>query len=135
MDESYIALAAVVLFLTSRAWQRLGDVPGTEPASGGIHAGVYVFLAGLLFANSIPHFIHGISGEYFPAPFFHSFGKGAATNISNLLWGLFCFGAGCSLLLRYRGAHSPMVFRVLICSGFIVMSLFLSVVFSKGAFR
>ncbi len=31
--------------------------------------------------------------------------------------------------------HLPALARVLVCSGFIVMSIFLSVVFSKGAFR
>jgi hypothetical protein len=135
MNVTYIALAAMIVFLASRVWRRLGGVSGAESAPGRIRGGVYSFLAGVLFANSIPHFIHGISGEYFPGPFFHYFGKGAAMNISNVLWGLFCFWAGCSLFFGYRSTHSPAVFRTLVCSGFICMSLFLSVVFSRGAFR
>jgi hypothetical protein len=135
MNVTYIALVAVIVFLASRVWMRPTGASGAESAPGGIRGGVYSFLAGVLFANSIPHFIHGISGEYFPGPFFHYFGKGVATNISNVLWGLFCFWAGFSLFLRYRGTRSPAAFRTLVCSGFVCMSLFLCVVFSRRAFR
>ena len=27
------------------------------------------FVSGGLFTNAVPHFIHSVSGEYFPAPF------------------------------------------------------------------
>ena len=126
MIASYIALAAVVAFGASLARPR--------PKPGKIRSRVYLFMAGVLLANSIPHFIHGISGVFFPGPFSRILGKGTATNVVNVLWGLFCLGVGCNLARDYR-MHSPVMARVLVCSGFIAMSVFLSVVFSKGAYR
>jgi hypothetical protein len=134
MIASYLALAATLVFCANLARRWFGGAADGQPKPGKIRSGVYLFMAGVLLANSIPHFIHGISGEYFPAPFSRNLGKGTATNVVNVLWGLFCLGVGCNLARAYH-MHLPALARVLVCSGFIVMSIFLSVVFSKGAFR
>jgi hypothetical protein len=138
VDVSYIALAAVIVALARLALDRFGAAPGPAqdlPAPSRLRSVIYSFLAGVLLANSIPHFIHGISGEYFPGPFFHSLGRGTGTDVVNVLWGLFCFGTGYRLAWSYRKQLSPALFRVTISSGFAAMSIFLSVVFSKGTFR
>jgi hypothetical protein len=96
---------------------------------------IYSFLAGVLFANSIPRFIHGISGDYFPAPFFHNLGRGAPTDIVNVLWGLFNFAVGYNLVSKFQNTLSQKLFRILVFSGFVCMSIFLSVVFSQAKFR
>ena len=46
------------------------------------------FFAGLFIANTVPHFVHGISGDGFPSPFSTPPGKGLSSPIVNVLWGL-----------------------------------------------
>ena len=59
------------------------------------------FFAGVALANAIPHFVNGISGNYFPTPFAKPHGIGLSSPILNVIWGLFnlligyflfCFG-------------------------------------------
>ena len=138
MIPSYIALAAVVLFLARFAIKQFNSKPNADTSQESFttwQSCIYSFLAGVLFANSIPHFIHGISGDYFPAPFFHSLGKGAPTDIVNVLWGLFNFAIGYNLVSKFQNTVSQKLFRILVFSGFVCMSIFLSVVFSQAKFR
>ena len=46
------------------------------------------FFAGLFLINSVPHFIHGVSGDSFPSPFANPPGKGLSSPMVNTLWGL-----------------------------------------------
>lgn len=131
---SYVALGAVIAFFITLAWPKRESASGAAqnpPSPSRIRSTIYTFFAGALFANSIPHFIHGISGEYFPGPLSYALGRGTTTNIVNVLWGLFCFGAGCQLVRRYRNANSSLLFSVLVSSGFTAMSIFLAVVFTR----
>jgi hypothetical protein len=137
MIFSYIALGAVLFFLARFAIKQFTNKnqTGTQESFTVWQSYIYNFLAGVLFANSIPHFIHGISGDYFPAPFFHELGKGAPTDIVNVLWGLFNFAIGYNLVSKFQNMLSPKLFRVLVFSGFACMSIFLSVVFSQATNR
>jgi hypothetical protein len=45
------------------------------------------FIAGFLLANSIPHFVNGISGRSFISPFGDPPGRGESSAVSNVLWG------------------------------------------------
>ncbi len=47
------------------------------------------FFAGALFANSVPHFVQGISGNKFPTPFSKPRGVGLSGSTTNMLWALF----------------------------------------------
>ena len=47
------------------------------------------FLSGVVLANFIPHFVHGISGNRFPTPFSKPHGKGLSSPTLNVLWALF----------------------------------------------
>jgi len=49
---------------------------------------VACFLAGILLANTVPHFVHGISGDSFPTPFANPPGKGLSSPTVNILWAL-----------------------------------------------
>jgi hypothetical protein len=134
MDFSYIPLVVMIVAAVALARDRLGGTHA-HPSPSKLRSGIYSFLAGVLLANSIPHFIHGISGEYFPAPLFHTLGRGVASDVANVIWGLFCFGMGYRLLVTYRQQLSSALFRILVCSGFAAMSIFLSIVFSRTKFR
>ncbi len=52
------------------------------------------FFAGGFFANGVPHFVWGISGEPFQTPFASPSGVGLSSPLVNVLWGLFNFGLG-----------------------------------------
>jgi hypothetical protein len=62
------------------------------------------FFAGLLFANAVPHFVHGISGDRFPSPFAHPAGKGLSSPMVNVLWALFNLALGYLLFRAGRVA-------------------------------
>jgi hypothetical protein len=44
------------------------------------------FFAGAFFANVVPHFVHGISGNRFPTPFAHPPGRGLSSPTVNVIW-------------------------------------------------
>jgi len=46
------------------------------------------FFSGLFLANTVPHFVHGISGDRFPTPFANPPGKGLSSPTVNVLWSL-----------------------------------------------
>lgn len=46
------------------------------------------FFAGFFLANAVPHFVSGISGNYFPTPFSDPPGKGLSSPLTNILWAL-----------------------------------------------
>ncbi len=50
---------------------------------------VACFFAGLFLANTVPHFVQGVSGNSFPTPFATPPGKGLSSPTINVLWGLF----------------------------------------------
>src|ERR1700733_4511340 len=52
------------------------------------------FFAGILLANVVPHFVHGVSGDRFPTPFAHPPGKGLSSPIVNVVWALSNLVAG-----------------------------------------
>jgi hypothetical protein len=54
----------------------------------------FCFLGGAFLANSVPHFVHGISGEMFPKPFANPPGRGMLPAIVNVLWALSIVFAG-----------------------------------------
>jgi hypothetical protein len=60
------------------------------------------FFAGMFLANTIPHFIHGISGDRFPTPFAKPPGQGLSSPLVNVLWSLLNLVIG---YLLYRGGN------------------------------
>jgi hypothetical protein len=56
------------------------------------------FLGGAFVANSVPHFVQGISGNPFPSPFADPPGEGDSSPLVNVVWGFGNFVAGAILL-------------------------------------
>jgi hypothetical protein len=56
------------------------------------------FFAGMILANFVPHFVHGISGDRFPTPFAKPPGKGLSSPTVNVVWALFNLAVGYVLL-------------------------------------
>jgi uncharacterized membrane protein len=84
------------------------------------------FFAGMFIANIVPHFIHGISGEAFPAPFANPPGKGLSSPTVNVLWGLFNLIVGYLLFRAGKISNSNKWTVLLFFAGILVMSVMLS---------
>lgn len=87
---------------------------------------VYSFLAGLIGANGVPHFIKGIMGKTHQTPF----GKPSSA-VVNVVWGWFNFIV--ALLLIYWGHVHAHILRafVLVAVGALVVSILLAMHWSK----
>jgi len=87
------------------------------------------FFAGMFIANTVPHFIHGVSGDSFPTPFANPPGKGLSSPTVNVWWGLLNLVIG---YLLYRGGkinNSNKVSVLIFFIGIVVMSVMLSIAF------
>jgi hypothetical protein len=61
---------------------------------------VLEFVAGALLANGVPHFVQGISGNWFQTPFAKPPGVGESSPVINVVWGFGNMAAG-AVLLRF----------------------------------
>ncbi|OCX54428.1 hypothetical protein BEL04_09295 [Mucilaginibacter sp. PPCGB 2223] len=87
------------------------------------------FLAGTFFANAVPHFVHGISGNKFPTPFAKPPGKGLSTSTTNVLWALLNIIVACSLFRISKFHHDKPLEMIILFAGAVVISVFLSIRF------
>jgi hypothetical protein len=95
------------------------------------HHYIACFFAGMFFANVVPHFVYGISGDRFPTPFANPPGKGLSSPTVNVLWALFNM-AVCSILFRVGRLSSGDDLGLLIFFvGIATLSVTMSVSFSK----
>ncbi|WP_461453487.1 hypothetical protein [Mucilaginibacter sp.] len=90
------------------------------------------FFAGAFLANSVPHFIHGISGDKFPTPFAKPPGKGLSPAYINVLWAAFNIVVGYLLLVHSRiRTENDQIGKIIFFVGAIAMSLLLSKSFTQ----
>jgi hypothetical protein len=59
---------------------------------------LWLFLAGVFFANAVPHGVAGIGGRRFQSPFARPPGVGESSPIVNVLWGGVNLAIGWALL-------------------------------------
>lgn len=88
------------------------------------------FFAGILLANVVPHFVHGISGDRFPTPFANPPGKGLSSPTVNVLWSLLNLAVGAVLFRAGRVADLDGALGVFF-AGVAAISLFSSVRFAS----
>ena len=88
------------------------------------------FFAGILLANAVPHFVHGISGDRFPTPFAHPPGKGLSSPPVNVLWSLLNLAVGAGLFRAGRIAGLDAGLAIFF-AGVAAISLFSSVRFAS----
>ena len=93
---------------------------------------VSYFFGGAFFANSLPHFINGISGSPFQSPFSKPPGQGLSSSTVNVLWGFFNLAVAYLLVLRVGSfsLHS-WVHVVVFGAGILIMSLMLARSFGR----
>ncbi len=87
---------------------------------------IAAFFAGTFLTNVIPHFVNGISGNYFPTPFAVPPGKGLSSPMINVLWALFNLLIG-YLLFRFSRLNAKnKLSMVIFFAGIIFISIMLS---------
>jgi hypothetical protein len=90
---------------------------------------IFCFLAGLFIANTIPHFVQGISGNSFPSPFSNPPGKGLSLPVTNVYWSLANLIAG-YLFYRFGKVSKDNWWSIIIFFvAFAFMSIWLSLTF------
>ncbi len=61
---------------------------------------VSYFFGGAFLANSVPHYVSGITGRPFQSPFAKPPGEGLSSSTVNVLWGFFNAVVGYLLVVR-----------------------------------
>jgi len=89
------------------------------------------FFAGMFFANVVPHFAHGISGDRFPTPFAHPPGKGLSSPAVNVLWALLNLVVGYILFRVGKVASGDTLALVILLAGIVTISTRSSVNFAN----
>ncbi len=87
------------------------------------------FCAGLFLTNTVPHFIHGVSGDFFPSPFAHPPGKGLSSPTVNVLWALANLVIGYILLRVGKLSQTNKWSLLAFFAGVVCFSIQLSIVF------
>lgn len=82
--------------------------------------------SGMLLANAVPHFVHGISGNRFPTPFAKPPGKGLSSPTTNMVWALANLAAGYALARLGRLAHGGTVELSVFFAGIAALGLWSS---------
>jgi hypothetical protein len=90
---------------------------------------VAVFFAGAFLANTVPHFVQGVSGNKFPTPFSKPPGKGLSSSTVNVAWALFNLLVGYALLKVGHVNTGSRLSLVIFFIGFTAMSIQLSIGF------
>ena len=87
------------------------------------------FFAGAFFANFVPHFVQGVSGDRFPTPFAHPPGKGLSSAPVNVLWALFNLALGYILFRAGRVCGGGDTALVIFFAGIVALSVMMSIQF------
>ena len=87
------------------------------------------FFSGVLFTNALPHFTHGVSGEYFPAPFSFLLGRGFPEHLSNVIWGFINIVLAYNLFIIGKISDNKRR-KIMFFAGVLLMGIFVCFVFS-----
>ncbi len=85
----------------------------------------------MFLANSVPHFIHGISGDPFPTPFADPPGKGLSSPTVNVAWAFANIVAGYNLARAGNVTRGRDSGRLAFLAGAATISVMLSSFFTK----
>ena len=90
------------------------------------------FVAGLFLANGVPHFVHGISGDWFQSPFATPRGVGLSSPLVNVIWGFVNLVVGFALLWAFAPKGADVVAQwIAVWLGVLAMAVMLATHFGK----
>jgi hypothetical protein len=93
---------------------------------------VAYFFGGAFLANSLPHFINGVSGNAFQSPFASPPGVGLSSATVNVLWGFFNLAIGYLLVCRVGNFNLRRTQHVLLLgAGILLISLMAARTFGR----
>jgi hypothetical protein len=87
---------------------------------------IALFFSGAFLSNSVPHFVHGVSGDKFPSPFAKPPGKGLSPPYVNVLWAAFNILVGYILLRAGKLQTDNCAAMITLFTGFVAMALMAS---------
>jgi len=91
---------------------------------------LYLFFAGALICNAIPHLAAGLRGERFFTPWARPRGIGRSSALENFLWGAANLILGVGIVTRTASQNVPHGL-VAIAAGFLVMGVGTSILFGR----
>jgi len=94
---------------------------------------IALFFSGVFLANAVPHFVNGISGNFFPTPFADPPGIGLSSPLTNVLWALLNMVMGYALLRYSKAKQQNPLAVILFVAGVTAMSIMLSIGFMDRA--
>jgi hypothetical protein len=94
---------------------------------------VACFCVRIFLTNVVPHFVHGISGDRFPAPFAHPPGKGLSAPTAKVVWALFNVVVEYVLFRVGKVSSANNSALVIFFAGVVATSTTLSMRFANGA--
>jgi hypothetical protein len=90
------------------------------------------FFGGAFLANTVPHFVNGVSGNAFQSPFASPPGEGLSSSTINVLWGLFNLVVAYLLICRVGTFNLRKTTHALaLGAGILLMSLMLAHTFGR----
>jgi hypothetical protein len=90
------------------------------------------FFGGAFLANTVPHFVNGISGNAFQSPFASPPGEGLSSSTVNVLWGLLNLVVAYLLICRVGSFSLRKTTHALtLGAGILLMSLMLARAFGR----
>ena len=90
------------------------------------------FFGGAFLANTIPHFVSGISGSPFQSPFASPPGQGLSSSTVNVLWGMFNLVVAYVLVARIGRFELRQTRHVVVLGlGILLMALMLPWAFGR----
>ena len=84
------------------------------------------FWSAMFFANAIPHFVNGISGNGFPTPFAKPSGRGLSSPVINVAWSLFNAVVGYILFRVGKVSYDNPISMLVFFAGISCISLFMA---------
>lgn len=87
---------------------------------------VLAFFAGIFLVNVIPHYIHGISGKFFPTPFSNPPGKGLSSPSVNIVWATINFLISISIFYFAKITQRNKWIWIAVFAGGLVMSFYVA---------
>jgi hypothetical protein len=91
---------------------------------------IAAFFAGFFLANTVPHFVHGVSGDAFPSPFADPPGKGLSSPLVNTLWACFNLLVGYILFRAGKISSKNKLLLIALFIGILASSIILSISFA-----
>jgi hypothetical protein len=93
---------------------------------------VSYFFGGAFLANTVPHFVNGVSGRPYQSPFASPPGVGLSSSTINVCWGFFNLAIAYLLIARVGTFELRRTRHVLVLGlGVLLMSLMLARAFGK----